>query len=408
MNNWLRLGLPLVAVGAIGAALGASTACSSNSSSSSSSSGSGSGAGGACPASLTPGTFPDPTCFLADETSCGTPSNCQFNAQCGPTTTGSCENLTSNTGKTQQDFRIRRLNVVAPAGLTAGGVIQSAVVNHGIDLPQSLGCGSNGDGSFSWLIRVDTSASSVMTGGAPPTSDPIGQGYCFVNTNAKIGSSTIALAPSTVSLHKNADGSYDSDQIAKLNIGVYYLGVSPPQIIVLPISGGKLKGMTISSDGNCIGSFDSTATSADSKGACNETNSTTCSEWKTAGSLGGYITLEDADKVPVPQLSNHSLCVLLTGSSPIPDGQPGAGGCQRDASGKIKFQGDFCSTTGTAGGCADAYWLAATFAASAVKITDGTGVADCSGGSSTIPDAGGGDSGSGGGTDSGSTDAASE
>ena len=41
--------------------------------------------------------------------------------------------------------------------------------------------------------------------------------------------------------------------------------------------------------------------------------------------------------------------------------------------------GDFCSETNQPGGCADSYWLAATFAASAVLVNDSPTNVQCTG-----------------------------
>jgi hypothetical protein len=224
-------------------------------------------------------------------------------------------------------------------------------------------CGESGDGSFSWLIRFDSQANTITTGGAPPSSDPLGAGYCFVNLTLPSG---LDLKPVTVSVTKNADGSYDSAPIAHVDIPIYYLAVTPPQIIVLPVSGGAIKGLQFNSDGDCIGSLDTSALDNN----CAESDPTTCSKWRPHASIAGYITLEEADKVNVP-LAGRSLCSLLTGNS--------SALCPRDSNNKITAKGDYCSTSNKAGDCQDSSWLAAVFAASAVKITDGAGVQDCQG-----------------------------
>ena len=67
------------------------------------------------------------------------------------------------------------------------------------------------------------------------------------------------------------------------------------------------------------------------------------------------------------------MCVVLTGKK-----DPATGRCPRDASGKLTVKGDYCSLTATPGGCADSYWFAATFAASAVTVDQtGASQADC-------------------------------
>jgi hypothetical protein len=366
------IGLPLTAVTALAFASGlmstsTMTACSSKSSSS----GSGSSSGGgdqapACPSPLTAGTFPAGNCENSDESTCGTATTCPIAANCGATK-DSCEPFTDNTTKTTWDLRMRRITIIAPKAL-ANDIVQNSVVTHGVDL-NLKSCGELGDGSFSWLVRFDTTTNTLTTGGGAVSDDPIGKGYCFVHRTSPDG---LPLQAISVKMAKNAAGAYDSDLIDSINIPIYYLSGNTQQIIVLPIAGGAMKGLHFSNGGNCVGSIDTNA--LDSQ--CAEQSPTTCAKWKTDASIAGYITLEAADKVHVPLLNNKSLCVLLTG-----DSKPNADGtCERDAGGKIKFQGDYCSTTKSAGGCADSYWLAATFAASAVKITDDPAVPDCNGG----------------------------
>jgi hypothetical protein len=71
--------------------------------------------------------------------------------------------------------------------------------------------------------------------------------------------------------------------------------------------------------------------------------------------------------------------VLLTSGTSVGVDDAGVGHCLKDASGKVTATGDFCSTTDAPGGCADCYWLASTFAASAAKINDGTADPACNG-----------------------------
>ena len=84
--------------------------------------------------------------------------------------------------------------------------------------------------------------------------------------------------------------------------------------------------------------------------------------------MAGFITLKDADGVNVSAFQ-QSLCSLLTKSK--------TARCPRDSAGKITLQGDYCSTTHSACGCRDSFWVAATFAASAVRINDGSGAPEC-------------------------------
>jgi len=209
--------------------------------------------------------------------------------------------MSTNTGKQVQDFRIRRLNVRAPSAL-AQTFVQSAIVTKNIDL-DAKECGDSGNGAFNWLVRLDLAQSKITSGGAPPSADPFGVGYCFYDHFLADGKTNIQ--PVTVGLTKNADGSYDGAPMDLLNVPIFLNG-DIKNVIVLPISNATFKAVTVSTDGNCIGSFNQIALDS----ACGDDPSS-CEKWKTAGSLGGYITLEAADTVNVADLS-ESMCVLLT------------------------------------------------------------------------------------------------
>jgi hypothetical protein len=231
-------------------------------------------------------------------------------------------------------------------------------------------CGpTNGTGTFNWLLSVNKTANTLTTGGAPLSADPFTNGYCFVNDTY----GGIAVAPVTgpITFTGNTFSSA-SPLTSVLNIPIFVSGSPTP--IILPIRGGALNDVTISSDNDCIGSFNATA--LDNK--CS-TDPTTCALWKTNGALGGYITLKDADTVNI-SLLGESLCVLLTGTGAM---KTAAGQCPANAF----TMGNYCSSPPGPGGCNDSYWLAATFSASAVNINTG-GDPACTG--SGPKDAGGG------------------
>jgi hypothetical protein len=192
-----------------------------------------------------------------------------------------------------------------------------------------------------------------------------------------------------VATTKAADGTIQTAAVPSLNIPIYFQG----SIIVLPIRDATFEGVTISDDGNCIGSVNVNALSA----ACDD-QYTGCSKWLTAGALTGYVTLDQANDVQVLALGS-TLCSLLT-SPPDTSGplQPGPGGAELKSctvdGGVVVDRGNYCSKLPDGGAgpatatCADSVWLAATFAASAVHINDGTGVPDCTGGAASPGDAG--------------------
>ena len=326
--------------------------------------------GGACGTDA--GAFPPANCDDSTETCGATSPACPTT----PCTQGSpCLAMADNGTNTVQDFRFRKLNVTAPHAL-AQPFVQTGVIDQGVNLKSF--CGEGGDGSFSWLVEFDTVNKKVTTGGAPPVDDPFGTGYCFVNATLTGHN----VAPVTVNMTQGQDGSWESDVIPKLFVPIYVHG-DPNNVVVLPLTQSKVLGVTITG-GNCIGSYNQDGVlSPQADNTCLDKDPSSCQRWHTAGALGGYITLKEAETVNVVDLGK-TLCVLLTGGVSTTNGGKN---CATDSSGNVTgVTGDFCSTTDSPGGCGDSYWLAATFAASAAKITDGASVAACNG--SQITDAG--------------------
>ena len=311
----------------------------------------------ACP--VLPGEFPPADC---DPTSTKDPQGCAGSgctideSKCGKAST--CLPLGDNTGRTVLDFRIRRLNIAAPDSLAALD-FQQKVTIPSIDL-NSAECGEHGSGSWSWLIRLDKEKLVLTTGGAPPSTDPFKLGYCFFNSQ-KDGRK---IAPSTnVPVRLEQGGTVFSSGAAEKLLMPLFVSGDPKNAIILPISDFAVRNVKLASDDNCIGSHNTKALD----GACKE-NVAVCSKWRTAGSMAGFISLEDADGINVAAFQ-QSLCALLTKSK--------SAKCPRDAAGKISVQGDYCGATRKACDCRDAYWIAATFAASAVRIHDGSSVPEC-------------------------------
>ncbi|HVH45823.1 MAG TPA: hypothetical protein VM925_25895 [Labilithrix sp.] len=329
------------------------------------------GGGGACEAK--PGELPKPDCDNSAKSCAPTPGCVLDEARCGSTST--CLPTASNEGKSLLDFRIRRLNIAAPAAL-ASPFIQNTVVNSGIDLDAPF-CGESGQGLFTWLVRVDKVSGTLVTGGAPPARDPFGQGFCFARfelNGRKIEPITAKIEPVT----PDTPDIFRTLDRHTLNIPIF-LSDQLSSAIILPIQDARIEGVTLSGDGkalNCIGAFNAAALDP----SCTEDREL-CSKWTTAGALGGFITLEDADGVKIRDLNNKSLCAFLAAESGL--------ACARDGQGKIVYLGDYCSTDKSAGSCRDSVWLAATFAASAAKIFDGNGIVEgCSGAATGPVDAG--------------------
>ncbi|MCA9584911.1 MAG: hypothetical protein KC657_06105 [Myxococcales bacterium] len=330
--------------------------------------------GGACEAKA--GALPAPDCDNSDKSCAPTPGCTIDEAACGSKST--CLPLADNKGKDVLDFRIRRLNVAAPEALAAS-FIQTTVVTANIDFNEPR-CGELGKGLFTWLMRVDRKNGQLITGGAPPLPGAISSGFCF----ARFDSNGIPIDPITLKIEESG-GKLRTTEKKKVNIPIF-LSEALSSAIVLPITDVTVEGVSISDDGNCIGSLNPAALASN----CSDDPSA-CSKWNTSGALGGFITLEEADEVFVKDL-NRSLCVVLSRDQADPEGK-----CPREG-GKIKFKGDYCSTDRQAGSCQDAVWMAATFAASAVKVIDGADTEGCRPRATT-------DAGADAGADAGDTDA---
>lgn len=270
---------------------------------------------------------------------------------------GECVALADNSGQTKFGLRMSQLTVTRPEVLTSLTV--GKIVSDGVRL-NLLDCRLNGQGTFNWLLELDTQAGTLRTGGALPEQDPTG-GYCFVNS----ATGDFQVEPVTVPAPV-VDGAF-SAEVGDILVPIY-LQIEPPGTpIILPLKAGRITDAKISTDNNCIGKYNS-------EGLLPTDRCLPSPEYPAfvdGASLDGYITLEEADKVIVEDVG-QSLCVLLAG--PDPDGMYHDGGspkrCKRDANQAIVLQGDWCSTTNSAAtaGCADSFALGATFAASAVTI----------------------------------------
>ncbi len=323
------------------------------------------GGGGACEAK--PGELPKPDCDNSSRSCVPSPGCTIDEGRCGSKST--CLPLADNKGKDVLDLRIRRLNIAAPAALSSS-FIQNTVVNSGIELAQPT-CAENGKGLFTWLLRVDTKNGTLVTGGAPPPTDPLGQGFCFANF--QLGATKVS--PLTAKIEISAEKTFRTLERQDVNIPIF-LSEQLSSAIILPLRDVRIEGVTLSAEGNCIGAFNAAALDP----GCFEDREL-CPKWQTAGALGGFITLEEADEVKIRDLNNKSLCAFLATDSGVK--------CVRDGAGKIVYKGDYCSTDKSAGSCQDSVWLAATFAASAAKVFDGNGLVEgCSGASTGPVDAG--------------------
>lgn len=263
-----------------------------------------------------------------------------------------CIALEENAGD-EFGLRMSQLTITKPDALAAG--IVAGVVRGGLTM--NLGeCDLNGDGTFSWLLQFNKTTNKLRSGGAKPVEDP-SAGYCFVAESL----GAFDVKPIEVDAPIGADGSFSVTAPDTLFVPIF-LDAAASDSLVLPLHDAKLSG-TLSEGNKCIGSYNDenllTSKSCQASGDVKKFND--------AGTLDGYITLEEADTVEIKSALNQTLCVLLSGNPTMyGDGSTPINKCKRDMDGKILFKGDFCSTD--AGDCGDASKLGATFAAGAVKI----------------------------------------
>jgi hypothetical protein len=267
-----------------------------------------------------------------------------------------CIALTDNKGAASPGLRMSQITITKPTVLAPGGFVGNLVAN-GVQMNLDT-CNLTGGGTFSWLIQFDTAASKVRTGGAKPVSDPFG-GYCFVNQI--LGGIQIAPAEADAPI---SGGAFSAD-IGNVTVPIF-LDAAASKYVLMPLKQGKITG-TLSEDNNCIGKYN--GDKLDPADACLADPPETL-QFENAGTLEGFITLEDADSVII-DTPHQSLCVLLSANAAMygDGGMPNK--CKRDMAGKIVFQGDWCEATNAAADamCSDSAKLGAEFAASAVKIS---------------------------------------
>lgn len=273
-----------------------------------------------------------------------------------------CLSLVDNTGKDQFMIRLSQLQVSRPAALVNKFV--ENLIQNGIDYDMP-DCYLSGLGTFSWLLELDLTAGKLRTGGAKP-GDPT-DGYCFDSGVVDTGSADFSVAPVETTLAIDSAGKF-TVAFDALNVPIYN-DSKGDSAILLPLHKVELADVTLSKDRNCIG----THNGENLRTANRCLRETDIPAFNSAGTLTGYITLEEADTVTVTELK-QTFCVLLGGfgnGDEVGDGAKPLTRCKREG-GKITLTGDWCSTTNSAATaeCADAVRLEGTIAGNGVKLRD--------------------------------------
>lgn len=268
-----------------------------------------------------------------------------------------CIAVHDNKGSTTFGLRMAQLTITKPDVLATGLVARLVAQGLTMNLPQ---CNLNGTGTFSWLLQFDSTTGKLRTGGALPSENPL-DGYCFANMSA----GEFEIAPTEIDAPLT-DGAW-SGGAETLNVPIFL--ETGPEPIILPLHQVRLTDAKLSADNNCIGRYNVEGLDPQ-RGACLPGEDGDPPAFITGGKLSAFITLEEVDRVIVPDIK-QSLCVMLSGDI-VKYGNGGMPNtCKRDEDGKIVLRGDWCSATNSAAtdDCADAYTLGGEYAASAVKIT---------------------------------------
>ena len=272
----------------------------------------------------------------------------------------------SNAGQTKFGLRMSELDVTSPMALTTGIVKNIVGGAVGLDLAS---CNLSGSATFSWLLQFDTTAMTLKTGGAKPVTDAT-KGYAFDDEMIMQAGTNFHVQPITVmGVSPDATGAFTITAGQDLIVPIF-LNATGTSVVLLPLHQARIKMGTLSSNNNCIGTYN--AAGLDPANSC--APDATHPQFIDGGKLDGYITLEEADTVIVSAIS-QSLCVLLSGNASMYGmTQPGSSVevCKRDANKTIVYQGAWCSTTNMAATatCADAEPFAGDFAASSVLINN--------------------------------------
>ena len=185
---------------------------------------------------VSPGDFPTPNCDPSDNTCPSTGGTCNIDqAKCGDPST--CLPLADNSKKVQYDFRLRRLLITSPPSLVGSavgtGLIQSSIIDKGVDL-SAPECGEiSGTGAFNWLLRLDPTQTRRRPAARPPR--PTRSRKATASTATSSGASTSSPRRSA----SRSTARFTTSPISLLNVPIFVnpdAGASDPSnVIILPL-----------------------------------------------------------------------------------------------------------------------------------------------------------------------------
>jgi hypothetical protein len=293
----------------------------------------------------------------------GPPPECALPAGCTPVESD-CMALEDNSDKSTYGFRVQQATIWKPDAFSGGleytAIFQALTIN----LPQ---CNLQGGGTVNLLVEVDEVAKLARIGTGKPVADPFA-GYSFVDEVVEVDTGVFFnVAPAIVSYDIDENLSVWTEDIDSIALPLY-LNQAATDFILVPVKKAHLSDAVISADKNCIGSHNAAGLSKED--GCLPDLVEDQKPFIEGGVLEGYVLLEEANDIIVTSFGlNRSLCLILAQDV----GEFGDGGSPARCNykdGKIKFPGDWCSTTdaGADPSCHDAVFFGLAFAASGVKI----------------------------------------
>lgn len=269
----------------------------------------------------------------------------------GPSGPGSaCLATHDNSQAPVWQARLSELDVIRPDAF-ATRLVEDTILDTALDRPD---CFQYGKGNFNWLFQIDTRTGLLKTGGGKPV---VGteSGSCFAHMPAAV----LPIAPAEVSVQIDPAVNQFMATNIDVVIPVFMDPVDFSRAFLIPLRAITLQGAWRSDEHNCVGQYDGDNLSADNLCLPEQPAGTA---WVTGGAIRGHIRIDEAALVRIEDLGT-TLCILLAGNDYADTAQQ----C-RDASG-LRPEGDWCSATNSAGGCADAFRFEAEFAASGFFVT---------------------------------------
>jgi hypothetical protein len=191
---------------------------------------------------------------------------------------------------TTRQYRVTAMQLVSPPSLSTASM--QAIVDTSLD-----------DMRFLWLLELDEEAGTLVnqpgyTGTVPPTTD---EEFCRVWRHPHFPTQTVA----SVSINDGVMGT--NEPLQQLLVPIFGKRSERVPEVTLPIQQVELEGLTLSADGRFIGLPAAPAGSTHH-----------ASTWQTAGSMSGWISVEEAKTVEIASIGAAlTLCGVLAGQGSL-------------------------------------------------------------------------------------------